>query len=91
MTVLMIFIQTLSLYALYNSSKRAELRRDAFSVWLQKPARWIAPTAGVLLLVSFILITTLKGFGAGIFLAFVSVMTTASLIVILSPLKTGRK
>lgn len=91
MTVLMIMIQTLSLYALYNTSKRAELRKDRFSTWLQRPSRVMVITAWVLLAISFVAVINVSGLGAGIFIAFLSLMTTTSLIIILSPLRSGGK
>lgn len=91
MTLLALVIQTLSFYMVYNTSRRAVLRRDAFSVWLQRHTL-LATIAGLLLLgISFIVFVIAQGFGAGIFIGALSLMTIGSLIVMLVPLKTNRR
>lgn len=88
MTLLAISIQTLSFYCLYNTSQRAILSKDTFSVWLQGRTLF-SKVAGISLLVlSFVLLVIAQGLGTGIFIAFLSLMTCGSLIVLFIPLKS---
>ena len=88
MTILAIIIQLLAFYMLYNTSARAELRTDAFSLWLQQN-RIVSKITGLVLLIgSFILLTLAQGLGSGILYGTVLLMTLASLIVLFAPLKS---
>lgn len=88
MTILAVLIQTLAFYCMYNTSQRAQLRKDRWSVWLHSHSR-VSIIAGLLLLVlSFLLMVTGLGFGAGVLAAFLSFMTLGSLIIVSVPLTT---
>lgn len=81
-----LMIQVLSFYLLYNTSKRAVLRTDKLSIWLQQHLI-LSTVAGLLLLIgSFILFVIDHGFAVGLFAGFLSLMITASLTVVLAPL-----
>ena len=88
MTILATTIQLLGFYMLYNTSARAELRRDAFSLWLQQN-RIVSKVTGLVLLIgSFILLTLAQGLGSGVLYGTVLLMTLASLVVLFVPLKS---
>jgi hypothetical protein len=87
MTVLALIIQILAFYLLYNASKRAQLRRDAFSVWLQGHASFSKIAGLMLLVIAFALFIVAEGLGVGVFIGFLALMTVGSLIVLFAPLK----
>jgi hypothetical protein len=71
---------------LYSTSKRAELRKDSLSVWLQGHTLFSTIGGLLLLAASFVLLVIALGFAVGIFAAFILLMTTGSLIILLVPL-----
>lgn len=88
MTVLAVLIQALAFYCMYNTSQRAQLRKDRWSAWLHSHSR-VSNIAGLLLLIlSFLLMITGLGFGAGVLATFLSFMTLGSLIILSVPLTT---
>lgn len=87
MTLLALSIQILAFYLLYNASKRAQLRQDAFSRWLQGHALFSNISGLVLLVAAFVLFIAAQGFGVGIFIGFLALMTVGSLIVLFAPMK----
>jgi hypothetical protein len=89
MILLAISIQTLAFYCLYNTSQRATLTKDVFSVWLQGHTRFCQIAGLVLLAVSFGLLIIAQGFGTGVFISFLSLMTCGSLIILFIPLKSN--
>jgi hypothetical protein len=87
MTLFALILQILAFYLLYNTSKRAQLRSDAFSLWLQGHASF-SKTAGFLLLViAFALFIAAEGLAVGMFIGFLALMTVGSLIILFAPLK----
>jgi len=86
MIVLAILVQLVGFYALYNTSQRAELRKDKISSWLQRH-RTFSTIAGLSFLASsFLFLIAVQGLGAAILNGCVLLMTIGSLIIILSPL-----
>ena len=73
-------------YALYNTSHKAVLQKDRVSVWLQRNRNWSKVIGIFCLLLSFALLVTEQGIGAGILTGCILLMTVGSLIIILSPL-----
>lgn len=73
-------------YVCYNASARAALRKDKASVWLQDRPVLARISGSLLLVTSVILLIIHYGLGAGILFGFVTAMTTASLVTLLSPL-----
>lgn len=71
---------------MYSTSKKVKLKKAKANKWLQDHTK-ISKSFGVLLLIAaFVLSTMLYGIGAGIFVAFILLMTIGGLIVVLSPL-----
>lgn len=87
MTLLALVIQIPAFYLLYNASKRAQVRNDAFSVWLQGHALFSKISGLMLLAISFALFIVGEGLGVGVFIGFLTLMTVGSLIVLFAPLK----
>jgi hypothetical protein len=87
MTILAIAIQILAFYLLYNSSKRAHLSNDTFSVWLQGRTLLSKIAGLILLVIAFLLFIVAEGLGVGVFIGFLVLMTVGSLIVLVAPLK----
>lgn len=83
-----LIVLTVSFYMLYNTSKRAGLRRDIFSTWLQQHMLFSKITGLILLFVSFSTLIATEGLGVGIFIGFLALMTFGSLIILLVPLKS---
>jgi hypothetical protein len=88
MVTLIVVISLLGFFLLYNTSKKADLSRSFFiELWVQDN-----PKAGKLmglLLISIALLISLFyfGIGSGIFLFFIILMTVASLVVLIAPLR----
>ncbi|RZJ73371.1 hypothetical protein [Flavobacterium sp.] len=82
------FLAFLGFLAGYNTSAKAILTGDSkLELWFRSNSA-NAKTGGLLLLVaSLMLVIMQKGIGAGSFMFFVILMTVASLVVLLSPLK----
>lgn len=86
MTAAAILIQAIAFYSLYNTSGRTMLSRDSMSVWLQGHT-FFSKSAGLILLIfSFSLFVAAQGLAVGIFIGFLSLMTTGSLIILFVPL-----
>jgi hypothetical protein len=64
------------------------LSKDSFSVWLQGHTRFCQIAGLILLAASFGLLIIAQGLATGIFIAFLSLMTGGSLIVLFIPLKS---
>lgn len=86
MTILLFLLVLIGFYSLYSTSKRAKLNNTKVDLWLQNHTKICRPFGILLLIVAFVLSAILYGIGAGIFVAFVLLMTIGSLIVVLSPL-----
>lgn len=86
MALIVLMVQFSSFYMLYNTSKRAVLRSDKFSLWLQQHGIFSTLIGIMLLAVSIILFMVDLGFASGFFAGFLSLMITASLTVVLAPL-----
>ena len=86
MIVLLFLLVFLGFYASYSSSKRAKLNHTIIDRWLQDHTKISQPFGVLLLIAAFVLSAKLYGIGAGIFVAFILLMTIGSLIVVLSPL-----
>jgi len=86
MALIVLMVQISSFYMLYNTSKRAVLRSDKLSLWLQRHEIFSTLIGLMLLSVSFILFIVDLGFAAGLFAGFLSLMITASLTVVMAPL-----
>ncbi len=82
------FLAFLGFLAPYNTSAKAILTGDSkLELWFRNNSS-NAKIGGLLLLIaSLLLVVMQKGIGAGTFMFFVILMTIASLIVLLSPLK----
>ena len=78
-------------YLCFNTSKRAELLKDNLSKYIQKHPKAAKPFGIFMSIISLILLIQCFGFGAGVFVAIVQIMTVASLIVRLLPLFKPRK
>lgn len=88
MTLIAIATSLTGFYFLYNTSSRADVRQDKLSRWLQRQP-FLSKAIGLCLLsVSVISFVLSYGLGVGVLFAFVTVMTSASLIILLSPLLT---
>ena len=85
-----LIILTVSFYMLYNTSKRAELTRDIFSIWFQNHKLFTRLAGLILLVVSFWMLIAIEGVGVGIFTGFLALMTALSLIILLIPLTTKK-
>lgn len=78
-------------YLCFNTSKRAELLKDSVSKYIQKHPKAAKPIGIIMSIISLILLIQSFGFGAGVFVAMVQIMTVASLVVILLPIFKPRK
>ena len=87
MTLLALTVQILAFYLLYNASRRAQRRNDAFSVWLQNHTLFSKIIGLILLAMAFALFIVAEGLGVGVFLGFLTLMTVGSLMVLFAPLK----
>lgn len=87
MTLLALVIQILAFYLLYNASKRAQVRNDVFSTWLQGHVLFSKIAGSILLTVAFSLFIVAEGLGVGVFIGLLTLMTAGSLIVLFTPLK----
>lgn len=88
MTTLSVTLSLIGFYMLYSGSKRAKLvLQYDFQKWLTENPK-IGKFAGlVLLFISLITSVLSLGIGSGIFSFLVILMTMASLIVLISPLR----
>jgi hypothetical protein len=86
MTLVAIAASLAGFYLLYNTSVRADFRRDKVSLWLQRHTL-LSRRSGVLVLMgSFAIFVMCCGLGSGILFGFVTLMTTGSLVTLFSPL-----
>lgn len=78
----------LGFYALYNTSKKAQLY-TIFKIekWFQKNERKGKIIGLGLLLIPIIILTLYRGLGAGILIWFILLMTIGSLTIIISPIR----
>jgi hypothetical protein len=88
MITIVVFLLFISFYFFYNTSKRA-VKHDGFKVekWISNNGLITKVIACVCALLSLIFNILIFGFGSGILLFFVLLMTQASLIIVLTPLK----
>jgi Mg/Co/Ni transporter MgtE len=86
MSVFVLMVQLTGFYLIYNTSARAVLRKDPFSVWLQRWRKTSLVTGFVLLIISFVVSITGQGVGTGALTGCIMLMTIASLIIIITPL-----
>jgi hypothetical protein len=88
MVTLIVVLSLLGFYLLYNTSKKVQLSRTLFiERWAQDNST-AAKYSGLLLFIVGLVISMLSfGIGSGVFLFFVILMTVASLVVLLAPLK----
>lgn len=86
MTILLFLLVHIGFYFLYSTSKRAKLNNTKVDLWLQNYTKISKLSGALLLIAAFGLSVILYGIGAGIFVAFILLMTIGSLIVVLSPL-----
>ena len=86
MTLIAILASLAGFYLLYNTSARADVRKDKVSLWFQRQPLLSKIIGLTILLISFIAFVIANGFGVGLLFGFVALMTSGSLIVLLSPL-----
>lgn len=91
MILLIILIQLIGVYSIYNTSEKAVLLKDSFSTWFQEYTSLAKLIGSIFLIVSFILIIFIQGLAAGILMGFVLLMTISCLVIILSPLNSEKK
>ncbi|MEQ6118913.1 hypothetical protein [Reichenbachiella sp. MALMAid0571] len=91
MVLLSAFILFAGFYILYRTSKRVEFKPSKAQRWVYNNTKLTRSVGLVLLLVSFCLLSTHYGIGAGIFMAMIVLMTIASLVIIISPLRRGNQ
>ncbi|MES2574192.1 MAG: hypothetical protein V4572_04575 [Bacteroidota bacterium] len=88
MITIAISILFLAFYALYYTSKRVHLSYNlGFENWMKKNPKSTKIIGITLLVVAYLLWICVTAFGVGTLLFFIALMTIASLIVILKPLK----
>lgn len=76
----------LGFYVLYSTSKKAILNTTKVDVWLQNHPK-VSKILGLILIAgSFGLLMNYYGIGAGIFIAFIILITIGGLVIILIPL-----
>ena len=81
------FIIFLSFYLFYNTSKKTvKYDPKKSNIWIDKNIQLTKKTAFILLIISIILNIYLFGFGAGILIFFVILMTLGGLIILLFPM-----
>lgn len=86
MTALAILASLTGFYLLYNTSARADVRKDKVSLWFQRRPLLAKITGLLILITGFVVFVIDNGFGVGMLFGFVALMTSGSLIVLLSPL-----
>ncbi len=86
MTLLAILSSLIGFYLLYNTSARADVRKDKVSLWFQRRPLLSKISGLTILFLSFIFFVIAEGFGVGMLFGFVSIMTCGCLIVLFSPL-----
>src|SRR5690606_18341393 len=88
MVTFILFISSLGFFLLYNTSKKIELSQSLFiERWAQNRLTTGKVTGWLLFTIALIISIIYFGVGVGIFLFTVVLMTVASLIVLLAPLK----
>jgi hypothetical protein len=88
MTTLIVFISSLGFYLIYNTSQKADLNRsEILEKWAQEHPQASKYIGVFLFAISLILSMIHYGISSGIFSFFVILMTVASMIVLLAPLR----
>lgn len=88
MVTFIVILSSLGFYMLYNTSKRADLSRSFFiELWVQDNPKAGKAMGLSLNFIALVISLFYFGIGSGIFLFFVILMTVASLVVLIAPLR----
>jgi hypothetical protein len=77
----------LGFYLLYATSERAEVPSSIIKTWARRQRLLFKCSGLLLIIISVVAFVQYYGLGAGFFFAFVMLMTVASLIVLLVPIR----
>lgn len=78
----------LGFFMLYNTSKKVRFSEsDKFGRWLQQHSAMATSLGLLFIAVSFLILIFQLGLGVGILTAFLLLMTSAALIIVIAPLR----